>query len=61
MFRNLSICTGEFPWIELVEIDLGYDGDGERGCDGLLLEVVNDELFVGGVESETGRQLRLVV
>lgn len=54
------ILTWEFPGIKLVEIDFGDDGDGQGGGGGLLLEVVHHQLFVGGVEAEPRRQLRLL-
>ena len=56
-----GVVTWEFPGVIFVEIDLGDDRGGERGVGGLLLEVVNQELFVGGVEAEARWHLRVVV
>lgn len=46
---------GEVPWLELVEVDLGDGVHLERAAQHLALEVVGDELLVGGVEAEGGR------
>jgi hypothetical protein len=50
--------TGEVPWIELVDVDVGDDRDGARRGGGAVAEVVQDELLVRGVEPEPRRQLR---
>lgn len=43
---------GEVPGLELVEVDLGDGVDLERAAEHLALEVVGDELLIGGVEAE---------
>jgi hypothetical protein len=48
--------TGEVPWVALVDVDLGDDGHGAGHGGGLPGEVVDDELLVGGVEPEAGRE-----
>ena len=47
--------TWELPRVELVEINVGDDGDGKRCRRSFSLEVVNDEFFVGGVEAKARR------
>jgi len=49
---------GELPWVQLVDVDVGDDGDGARQRGRAVAEVVQDELLVGGVEPEPRRQLR---
>lgn len=45
--------TWEFPWVEFVEINLCYDGYWKRCRSSFSFEVVNNEFFIGRVESET--------
>lgn len=47
---------GKIPRVGGVEIGVGDGGSGEGGVESLGREVVEDELFIGGVESESGRQ-----
>ena len=50
------MLTGEVPGLELVDVD---DGDGvelEGSSGDLALQVVQGQLLVGGVESESGTQ-----
>lgn len=52
-----KLHTWELPRVELVEINVGDDGDG-KGCRrSFSLEVVNDEFFVGGVEAKAWREV----
>ena len=48
--------TWQFPRLGLVEIDDGDDLELDLEVVDLALEVVADELVVGGVEPEPGRQ-----
>ena len=49
--------TWELPRVELVEINIGEEGDG-KGCrSSFSLEVVNHELFIGGVEPKPWRKV----
>ena len=48
--------TWQFPRLGLVEIDDGDDLELDLEVVDLALEVVADELVVGGVEAEPGRQ-----
>ena len=52
-------CTWKLPWVILVEINLGDDRDGETLVGGLLAEVMDDKLLVGGVEPESWWQIEL--
>jgi len=49
-------ARGQVPGLELVQVDLGDGVDLERAAENLALEVVRDELLVGGVEAETRRE-----
>ena len=51
--------TWELPRIELVEIDLGDDGHGNRLPGALPAEVVHHKLFVRRMESEPWGQLQI--
>lgn len=47
-----QLVTRKVPWVALVDVDLGDDWHGALDGGGLVHEVVNDELLVGGVEAE---------
>ena len=47
---------GQVPGLDLVEVDLCDGVDLERAAEDLALEVVGDELLVGGVEAEARRE-----
>ncbi|RWV92160.1 hypothetical protein BHE74_00010307 [Ensete ventricosum] len=48
----------EVPWITTMEIESGDDVGMEREESGLAVEEMDDELFVGGEEAETRREIR---
>ena len=50
------VLTWQGPWVELVDIDVGDDGDGARRLRGAVAEVVEDELLVRRVETEARRE-----
>lgn len=50
------MLTWEIPWIGLVNVDFCNDRDGTRHRCGTVTEIVEDELFVGWMESESGRE-----
>lgn len=50
------LCTWQLPWLALVEVDDGDDLELDLEVVDPPLEVVADELVVGGVEPEAGRQ-----
>lgn len=56
----IKLHTWEFPWVELVEINFGDDGNRKGHRCNFTLEVVNDEFFIGGVEPKPGRELWIV-
>lgn len=49
------LITRKLPWVELVEVDLGDNGDGDGVAGALPAEVMLNKLVVGGVESESRR------
>lgn len=51
-----QVLTGEVPWVQLVDVDLGGDLNRTGEAGGLVLEVVEDELLVGRVEPESRRE-----
>lgn len=51
--------TWELPRIELVEIDLGDDGHGNRLPGALPAEVVQHKFLIRRMESEPGGQLQI--
>ena len=51
-----GVLTWKVPWIELVDVDVGDDGDRARHVGGAVAEVVEDELLVRRVEPEPRRQ-----
>lgn len=51
------LLTGEIPRVVLGEVDLGDDGGGQWAGEDLTSEVLDDELFVCGVEAEAWGQL----
>lgn len=51
--------TWKLPGVELVQINLGDDWDGEALAGDLLAEVMDDELLVRRVEPEARRQVEL--
>ena len=57
--RERVKSTWKFPWVELVEIDLGDDGDGDGVRSALANQVMVHQLVVRGVEPEPRRQLQL--
>lgn len=59
--RNIDsyLFTWEVPGIELVQVEIRYNGGGKWWRRELSCEIVNDEFLVGGVESESGRQLQM--
>ena len=58
---GLNKLTIEVPWVELMEIESGNDVGlaGEMG--GLAVEEVDDELLVGGEESEAWGEVGTVI
>jgi hypothetical protein len=52
--------TWQVPWVELVDVDVGDDGDRARRVAGAVAEVVEDQLLVRRVKPEAGRQHRRV-
>jgi hypothetical protein len=52
--------TWQVPWVELVDVDVGDDGDRARRGAGAVAEVVLDQLLVRRVKPEAGRQHRRV-
>lgn len=53
---DVKTHTGKIPRLALVKINLRDDFKIDFSAIDLSLEVVGYELFIGGVESETGRQ-----
>lgn len=53
---GLSLLTCEVPRFALVDIDIGDRVEFEGFAADFAFEVVNDEFFVGGVESEAWSQ-----
>lgn len=51
-----SVCTGKLPRVELVEINFGDNGNGDRLGSALPAEIVQHQLVVGGMESEPRRE-----
>nr|ACN30958.1 unknown [Zea mays] len=49
----------ELPWVELVEVDLGDDGDGDGQAGAAAAEVVHHQLLVRRVEPEPRWQLQI--
>lgn len=49
------------PWLNIIEIDLDDNIKVDFEVVDLPLEVVANEFFLGGVESEAGRDARLHV
>jgi hypothetical protein len=54
--RRVVLLTWQVPWIELVDVDVGDDGDRARRVGGAVAEVVEDQLLVRRVETEPRRQ-----
>lgn len=52
--------TVELPGIVGVEIEIGNDVGVARQQSGLAMEEMDDELFVGRVESKAGREVEVV-
>lgn len=55
------VLTVEIPWVELMEIERGDDVRLAREVGSLAMEEVDDELFIGGEESEAWREVGTVV
>ena len=49
--------TRQFPGLNLVHINLTDGYGGEASVDGLSAEIMSDQLFIGGVESKSGREV----
>ena len=58
--RSGASRTGELPWVELVDVDLGDDGDGDGEPSALAAEVVHHQLLVRRVEPEPRRQMQVL-
>lgn len=54
------ISTGKLPRLALVEVNFSNGSTGEATVENLLEKVVSDELLVGGMEAEPGRQVVVV-
>lgn len=51
--------TWEFPWIKLVQIDLGYYGNRQWRSGSLFRQVMHDQLLVSRVKPKACRQIQL--
>lgn len=49
------------PWLELVKVDIADDVEVDFVAGDFLAEVVVEELLLGGVEAEAGRDLGIAI
>nr|GMC66499.1 hypothetical protein C4D60_Mb04t02340 [Ipomoea batatas]GMC68083.1 hypothetical protein C4D60_Mb04t02340 [Ipomoea batatas] len=56
--QQLESGTGKLPGVELVEINIGDNGNGDRLGGAFPAEIVHHQLIVGGMEPETGSGTR---
>jgi hypothetical protein len=54
--RAARVLTWQVPRIQLVDVNVGDDGDRARRVGGAVAEVVDDQLLVRRVEPESRRQ-----
>lgn len=57
----MKFHTWELPRIELIEINLGDDGDRKRNRVCFSLEVVNHQFLICGVEPKSRRKMRVLM